>query len=104
MRPDTENRPSKEQLRKRLSVMKRGTVVLATASFAAVAALVADRTTAHGQGSSPTQATTRQPTRNDDQQQAPSGGFWSIPNDDGSTGSLGSGQGAAPPVAGTHAS
>jgi hypothetical protein len=104
MRPDTEDRPSREQLRKRLSVMKRGVVVIATASFATVAALVAGRTTAHGQGSSPTKATTQQPTRNDDQQQAPSGGFWSTPNDDGTDGSLGSGQSAAPPVAGTHAS
>ena len=97
--PEGRPRPSRSMLERRRTLLRRSVVVVAVGSFAAVASLAADRTAAHGAG-------TQQPTNHVDQYQGGGDdyfGYAPYGDDSGSSGSLGSGSGAAP-AAGSHAS
>ena len=95
--PERGPRPSRTSLERRLGFLKRAVVVVALGSFAAVASLAAERTAAHG-------ASTQQQTHRVSQDGGDDYfGYSPYGDDSGSSGSLGSGSGAAP-AAGSHAS
>jgi hypothetical protein len=100
MLPDmTEPRPTRSSLERRLALLKRAVVVVAVGSFAAVASLAAEWTTAHG-ATQPNQQTNRADEWQDGQDYF---GYAPYGDESGSGGSLGSGSGTRP-AAGSHAS
>jgi hypothetical protein len=84
-----------------LALLKRAVVVVAVGSFAAVASLAAERTAAHGASTPGAQQTNR--VNQDEDGGGDYFGYSPYGDDSGSSGSLGSGSGAAP-AAGSHAS
>jgi len=99
--PEGRPRPSRTFLERRLALLKRSVILVAVGSFAAVAALAAERTAAHG-ASTPAQ---QQTNRVNQYQDGGDDYFGYSPygEDSGSNGSLGAGTGSAP-AAGSHAS
>jgi hypothetical protein len=100
---DPGRRPSREQLRGRIELMKRGIVILAAGSFGAIALLAAGRTAAgNAQRTTPVQQAQAQNQSQGDE--GDDGYFSYTPPQTPDGGTLGGGSAAGPPAAGTHAS
>jgi len=93
-------RPTRGALERRLTFLKRAVVVVAVASFAAIASLAAERTAAHG-ASTPANGTNGGSQLENGQDDY--FGYSPYGDDSKSGGSLGAGSGT-PPAAGSHAS